>query len=174
MEVDKNLGSVSYLTMPLHSPDRVFVTKVMETETAHRLGCYSGKCSNVHGHSYRWEVTVSVASEVVDSGAATSTPGMGIDFSDLKKAMKIHIHDVFDHALIIWESDPSLQLLKELPDATGVRGNKLVVAPWNTTAENYARYVFSALVDYMKVNSFVKVEKVVCWETSNSYAEVIA
>lgn len=158
----------------LHKPARVMVTKIIETETAHRLGCYQGKCSNIHGHSYRWEVTVSTTSGRVES--AVVSPGMGVDFGDLKHAMQECIHDLFDHTLFVWDQDPYAVGMGAMPDSMGGK-QRVVLTPWNTTAENFARYAFAALDAYFVSEgqgTLVKVEEVVCWETSTSCAKVTA
>ena len=38
---------------------RVYITKRFTFEACHHLPNYNGKCANVHGHSYKLEVTVS-------------------------------------------------------------------------------------------------------------------
>ena len=53
------------------------ITKLFAFEMAHALTDYEGRCSNIHGHSYKLAVTV--------SGEAAASPlGMVIDFSCLK------------------------------------------------------------------------------------------
>ncbi len=57
------------------------ITKQFSFETGHALYGYDGKCKNVHGHSYRLDVTV-IGSPITDSSNVKY--GMVIDFSDLK------------------------------------------------------------------------------------------
>ena len=53
------------------------VTKIFEFEAAHALDCHDGKCSNIHGHSYKLHVTV-VGEPNRSKGDAKD--GMVIDF----------------------------------------------------------------------------------------------
>ncbi len=68
------------------------VTKQFRFESAHFLPKYYGKCENLHGHSYRLQVTVKIA-ELNDEGIA-------YDFAQLKKIVTKEIVDVLDHKLI--------------------------------------------------------------------------
>jgi len=65
------------------------VTKECTFDAAHSLPYYEGACHNLHGH--RWTVRVTLAGNIDD------TTGMIVDFVDLKKAMKEHIVDKYDH-----------------------------------------------------------------------------
>ncbi len=56
---------------------------------AHRLPRYSGKCFNLHGHNYRFQVAV--------RGDPDPYSGMLIDFVDIEKAVKDHVLDKVDH-----------------------------------------------------------------------------
>ncbi len=66
----------------------ISVTKIFTFDSAHRLENYDGDCKNLHGHTYKLEVTV------------TGKPdyrGMVVDFNDLKKITKEKIIDKLDH-----------------------------------------------------------------------------
>ena len=68
------------------------ITKIIEFSAAHQLPneeCY-GKCSNVHGHTYRLEVTV--------EGEITNK-GWVMNFKDLKKIM-MELIDRYDHSFL--------------------------------------------------------------------------
>ena len=62
-----------------------FFSKQFSFETGHALYGYDGKCKNVHGHSYRLDVTV-IGQPIEDTNNVKY--GMVIDFSDLKKIVK--------------------------------------------------------------------------------------
>ena len=66
------------------------VTKGFEFSAAHHLPGYEGKCEDVHGHNYRFDV--SVTGEVLDR------LGMLIDFADLGKIVQENILDILDHS----------------------------------------------------------------------------
>ena len=89
------------------------ITKKFNFETGHALYGYDGKCKNVHGHSYKLEVTVS-GKPITD--ASNVKFGMVIDFGDLKKIVKEEIVDLFDHATVFNKNTPHVELAKELID----------------------------------------------------------
>lgn len=68
------------------------ITKKFTFEAAHYLPGYDGKCANLHGHSYKLEVTV--------SGVLDSKSLMILDFSKLSKIVKNLIIDKFDHSCL--------------------------------------------------------------------------
>ena len=69
---------------------KISITKKFEFEAAHKLPNHSGKCRNLHGHSYKLEVTV--------SSNKLNGQGMVMDFGDLKAIVKKHVLDKFDHS----------------------------------------------------------------------------
>ena len=73
----------------------MYVTKIFEFEASHHLPNYVGACHNLHGHSYKLEVTVggSVQTEGEKSG-------MIIDFKDLKKIVNEVAVDKYDHSYL--------------------------------------------------------------------------
>lgn len=71
----------------------VTVTKCFEFEACHHLPHYEGACHNVHGHSYKLEVTV--GGTISKKG---TKQGMVIDFKDLKKIVEEMVIDKCDHA----------------------------------------------------------------------------
>ncbi|SNX54315.1 6-carboxytetrahydropterin synthase QueD [Thermoanaerobacterium sp. RBIITD] len=64
------------------------VTKIFTFDSAHNLTKYNGKCENLHGHTYKLEVTVE--GELDDEG-------MVIDFEILKDIVNKVIIDKLDH-----------------------------------------------------------------------------
>lgn len=152
------------------------VTKIMTTETAHRLCNYAGKCAHIHGHSYRWEVTVSR-----DDGEVQEN-GILIDFADLKVAMKTAIFNSFDHALVLWKGDPLQEYAWQMISseqsmfskaADGETPQNIFWFEENPTAENFAEYaakeVQRELLTFQPC--FYVVQRVRVWETANSYGE---
>lgn len=67
---------------------KMSVTKRFRFEAAHYLPTYSGKCFNLHGHSYKLEVEVS---------GKPQEDGMVVDFSELKQAVTQLVVDKLDH-----------------------------------------------------------------------------
>ncbi len=145
----------------------ITATKIMRTETAHRLTNYSGRCSHLHGHSYRWEVTAG-APELDERG-------MIIDFGDLKKAMH-KVLDPWDHALILHNKDPMVidlenQRALDLLNATNGEAARLFVYNFNPTAENLARYSLNLIKNELPLPIFLVKMRV--FETESCYVDVL-
>lgn len=141
------------------------ITKQFSFETGHALYGYDGKCKNVHGHSYKLDVSV-IGKPITDSGNVKF--GMVIDFSDLKKIVKEEIVDVFDHATVFNKNTPHLELANELKD----RGHKIILADYQPTSEmmviDFAQKIKARLSDNIKLHS-IKLQ-----ETETSFAEWFA
>jgi 6-pyruvoyltetrahydropterin/6-carboxytetrahydropterin synthase len=70
---------------------KISVTKIFTFEAAHFIPEHSGKCKNVHGHSYTLEIEVSTL------GGAVLQKGMVIDFGDLKAIVNPMLEEYYDH-----------------------------------------------------------------------------
>lgn len=69
----------------------VYITKRFSFEAAHHLPNYKGACHNLHGHSYKVEVTI--GGTIYEKG---EKKGMILDFKDLKEIIKSEIGR-YDH-----------------------------------------------------------------------------
>jgi 6-pyruvoyltetrahydropterin/6-carboxytetrahydropterin synthase len=122
---------------------------------------YDGLCKNIHGHSYRLAVTV-----IGDTNNEVSSPklGMVMDFGDLKRIVYDQIINVYDHALVVNETENEPKKLS-LKSGTG----KLIFTPFQPTCENmvadFARIIREKLPQHLKLYS-IRLN-----ETANSYAE---
>lgn len=85
------------------------VVKTIEFDYGHRVANHKSKCSSVHGHRGRVEVTVEGP-----LGSAGSGQDMVFDFGDIKLALAALI-DRFDHNFIIAQSDTDLMSLIGMP-----------------------------------------------------------
>jgi 6-pyruvoyltetrahydropterin/6-carboxytetrahydropterin synthase len=141
---------------------QIRITKQFSFETGHALYGYDGKCKNVHGHSYRLDVTV-IGSPITDSSNVKY--GMVIDFSDLKKIAKEEIVDVFDHATVFNKNTPHVDLARELKS----RGHNVLLVDYQPTSEmmviDFAEKIKSRLPKNIKLHS-LKLQ-----ETATSFAE---
>jgi 6-pyruvoyltetrahydropterin/6-carboxytetrahydropterin synthase len=70
----------------------VLIRKQFAFEAAHVLPHHQGKCSRLHGHSYRLDV--SVAGPLQSEGPAT---GMVVDFDELARIVRAVVIDALDH-----------------------------------------------------------------------------
>lgn len=67
------------------------ITREFTFDAAHQLTNYYGKCEQLHGHTYRLQVTL--------EGEIQSN-GMVIDFVVLKRMVNKHIVDKLDHTFL--------------------------------------------------------------------------
>lgn len=142
------------------------ITRTVYFETAHLLHNHGGKCKNLHGHSFRIDVTV--------SGPVNVRTGMIIDFKELDVLIK----DVVpDHCLILnadraENADCSQstveRALKTLAEDYGL-AYKLY--PGMTTSENLVEILAKELEEQLQLyNRYLHLTKCVLWETVNSSA----
>ncbi len=144
---------------------KIRITKQFSFETGHALYGYDGKCKNVHGHSYRLDVTV-IGKPIEDNSNVKF--GMVIDFGDLKKIVKSEIVDVFDHATVFNKNTPHLELAKELQE----RGHNVILADYQPTGE-------MMVIDFAKkikkhLPSNIHLYSLKLQETATSFAEWFA
>ena len=141
---------------------KIRITKQFSFETGHALYGYDGKCKNVHGHSYKLDVTV-IGTPITDTSNVKY--GMVIDFGDLKKIVKEEIVEVFDHAMVFNKNTPHVELAKELAD----RGHNVLLVDYQPTSEmmviDFAQKIKQRLPNNIKLHS-LKLQ-----ETATSYAE---
>ncbi|SHG99796.1 6-pyruvoyltetrahydropterin/6-carboxytetrahydropterin synthase [Thermosyntropha lipolytica DSM 11003] len=86
---------------------------IQEFAAAHRLNNYPGDCSNIHGHTWKVEITV--------KGNKLDPTGMLIDFRELKRIAASIIKEKYDH-----------RFLNEIEPFDRI----------NPTAENIAREIY--------------------------------
>jgi 6-pyruvoyltetrahydropterin/6-carboxytetrahydropterin synthase len=128
---------------------------------AHVLLNYPGKCKNIHGHTYRLEVTV----KGVPCNEETSPKkGMLIDFSDFKNLIQDEIIATWDHALMIHQnSDPILL------NALKNNYEKIIAVPFQPTTENM---ICELAADIKKILSpDLQLFSLRLYETEKSFAE---
>jgi 6-pyruvoyltetrahydropterin/6-carboxytetrahydropterin synthase len=65
------------------------LTRSFTFEASHQLAWHPGRCANLHGHSYRLEVTVI---------GPLNADGVVIDFGDIKARVTKHVLTEYDHA----------------------------------------------------------------------------
>ena len=137
------------------------VTKHIEFETAHLLPGYDGGCGNLHGHSYKLEVTV--------EGPQKAGWGMVIDFKKLKKAME---EIVPDH-MYIYNGNDFSEVERDIVEVLQKHDLKYQGYYFDTTAENMVTYFAEAIEASLRNNygyPDVKVVEAKLWETRDSYA----
>ena len=131
------------------------VTKTVRFDAAHVLTNHQGLCKNLHGHTYRVDVSV--------AQAEGDTRDMVIDFKDLKRLATEAVCDRFDHAFIYNTASPGEREIAAVVEKNGMR---TVPIPFRSTAENLARHFYEALSGRIPGLVAVRV-----WETADSVAE---
>ena len=131
------------------------VTKSVKFDAAHILTNHNGLCKNLHGHTYRVEISVSQ-----DGGDGSD---MVIDFKDLKRIATGVICERFDHAFIY---NTASEGEREIASVVEKHAMRTVALPFRSTAENLARYFYGELEEHIPGLSAVRV-----WETADSCAE---
>jgi 6-pyruvoyltetrahydropterin/6-carboxytetrahydropterin synthase len=119
------------------------ITKIFRFESAHKLEYHQGKCAQLHGHSYKLEVSLRNS---IKETPGQPDHGMVMDFSDLSRIVKEAVISKLDH--------------KELGEATGVY----------TTAEHLAYWIWEQLVIAGIPKDMLY--RLRLWETESSYAEL--
>jgi len=117
------------------------ITKRFTFESAHSIPHHTGKCKNLHGHSYVLEVTVS--GEIQSTG---NEQGMVMDFARISEIVNREIVDQWDH-----------QFLND-------------ILPFSTTAENLAQEAWNRLTTAGLPISHIRLyETAKCWVDITKY-----
>ncbi len=124
-------------------------------DAAHKLENYEGKCSNVHGHT--WKVIVSIKVSIIESNSNHSD--MILDFSEIKKVIR-----KFDHRLLLKNNKENNKWLPYVP------GIKLL--EYNPTAENISKDIALKIQYLLTSNILHKFRiKVIVLETEKNQVE---
>ena len=120
-----------------------YIRRWVETDTGHRVPNHRSKCRHMHGHRYRWEAEL--AGEVVGI-SGVSDEGMLMDFGDVSKILTEVIHDVVDHAFVVYSEDnEALSALEMMAPE-----HRTVIVDFVPTAENLAKWAFEQVEPHIK------------------------
>ena len=125
-----------------------YVSKIFHFDAAHRLYDYEGKCHNLHGHT--WKVEITLSGELNDEG-------MVVDFNKIEDVVGSFIDDTLDHSTILNEKD---SLLKKID-------TKHVVLENDPTSEHLAEFIYNVVSQRLPETT---IESVTVWESPTSYA----
>lgn len=135
------------------------ISRFFEFSAGHTLALHQGKCRLLHGHNYRFLVSVE---------APLDAQGMVMDFGDLKEVVARVLDDV-DHRFIIWEEDPRALALMAVDTAS------VIMVPFHPTAENLVGWL-KKMISAGLHNTYLLREprraapslaEVTLWETEN-------
>jgi len=140
---------------------KIRVTKEFNFEMAHALVGYDGACKNIHGHSYKFSVTV--IGEPIEQSSDPKW-GMVIDFKDLNRIIKEKVVDIFDHAVVLQKQTPG-EIVKEMEKIY----NNLIIKQYQPTCENLLIDFVKSVISFLPKN--VSLHSARLEETANSFAE---
>lgn len=130
------------------------IAKEFNWEMGHRLPFHSGKCKNLHGHSYKL---------IVELEGDLNENGMLIDFYDLKEIIN-PIIDELDHSFLVYKNDIELlEFLKKI-------NSKYVIIENHSTCENICKFLIQQ-ISQTKIPENISSIKLRVYETADAYAE---
>jgi 6-pyruvoyltetrahydropterin/6-carboxytetrahydropterin synthase len=138
---------------------KIRITKEFHFEMSHCLNNYEGLCKNIHGHSYKLFITLRGET---NQDKTSSSYGMVMDFSYLKKIVQKEILDDFDHSLVIERHSPYFEAIKDLD-------TKKNVVDFQPTCENLVICFKEKIKTLLPLG--VELYKIVLYETASSSAE---
>ena len=130
-------------------------TKTIRFDAAHILTNHKGLCKNLHGHTYRVEI----------SATGSDANDMVVDFKELKALAEEFIVSRFDHAFMFDATSPGEREIAAVVEKHGMR---TVSLPFRTTAENLAHHFFDTLAPHLTDGA--RLLSVRVWETQDSVA----
>lgn len=151
---------------------RTSIVRILEIDAGHRLHNHEGKCKDLHGHRYKFEITLE-AEELDDVGRV-------VDFGVVKSIVGNWLDQNWDHGMILSNKDPVSLLYTDKyyhqsklhgMQPSPLYGMKYFLLPCNPTAENLAGYLHTVANQLMKEkNTGIQITNIVCWETPNCLA----
>ena len=140
------------------------ITRHEEFEMAHVLPDYPGGCGNLHGHSYKIEVTL-------EGPQNFDQWGMILDFN----TFKIFIKDTIPDHKFAYNAKDTSPIEKDILAVLNKYGCATEGYPFCTTAENMCKYFAENIDSKLKSHGWsnLNVVEVKLWETSNSYAQYV-
>lgn len=139
------------------------ITKQFSFEMAHALRNYDGLCRNIHGHSYKMDITL--AGQPLHDESSPKN-GMVMDFGDLKRLVNEEVISLLDHALVL-NAKTDAQLVEVLKQ----NYEKIVIVDFQPTTENLLNFIADKIQS--RLPNDVKLSCVRLRETDTSYAEWI-
>jgi len=118
-------------------------------DAAHRLLKYKGKCNQLHGHTWKWDL-------IIVGTLGDDASGIFVDFAEIKDMM-----NMFDHCVVLNTSDPLANVLPERTDG-------VVMFPNEPTCEFLTWWFILRLAKELRVNGDILEIHLTLWETETS------
>ena len=141
---------------------RIRLTKEFSFESAHALEGYDGKCRHIHGHSYRFYVTV-IGEPVTDP--ANPKCGMVMDLGELKALVNEEVVEPMDHAFVMRRTESADAVDRVLREGFG----NVVLVDYQPTCENMLADFASRIS--RRLPAGVALYSLKMYETATSFAE---
>lgn len=138
------------------------LTKEFSFEAAHALEGYDGACREIHGHSYRFFVTIKGEPSTDERDPKY---GMVMDFGELKRIVNEQVVAPFDHAFVLRRTPENTRLYDQLRD----RFERIVMVEFQPTCENLLQEFASRI--RRQLPEGVRLHALRLHETASSYAE---
>ncbi len=140
------------------------LTKLFRLEMAHALVGYDGLCNQIHGHSYRFEVTVEGDAVQTEEGAKM---GMAIDFGEIKGIVERTVVAQFDHSLTLRRCAETEEVL----DVLTRHFERINAVEWQPTCENLLAYFAGLITPHLPAG--VRLYSLRLHETEHNCAELV-
>ena len=142
------------------------ITKEFIFHAAHMLPGHLGECKNLHGHTYKLQVTIK---RILLCDKAEPYNSMVIDFSCLSEVIKNILEDI-DHAAILNNNGDDFE--NKLISLLIGNKKKVVLLDGPTTVEKISEELFLKIDNTLNLSyKGLKVVSVKLWETPTSFAE---
>ena len=140
--------------------------------SCHRIMNHKGKCKNLHGHNYNYELGIGYE---INQNTKFNECNYMIDFGELKTVFQKWIDTFFDHSVIVNENDKDvIELAKKINDPTRVLLTK--GDPSVEVISQMILYLCYRVTNSLNVvkTSNVTINYIRIYETDNSYCEIDA
>lgn len=141
------------------------LTKQFRLEMAHALVGYEGKCSRLHGHSYRLEVTIECEDKTLQNEG--SEMGMGIDFGTIREIVERTIIEPYDHSLLVRRCEQT----EEVVEVLSHHFEGVYAVDWQPTSENILSHFTSLLAPHIPAGT--RLYSLRLHETEKNCAELV-
>lgn len=131
------------------------ITRTHEIACGHTVTGHEGKCAHLHGHNYTFEFTL--AADGLD------TVGRVLDFGVVKDRLCAWLEEEWDHRFLVSSRDERCYTLESIDP-------KVVVVPFNPTAENMAAFMVENIAPLVLAGTGARLVRCRVWETAKCSA----